>query len=188
MEALEYFVKLHDDGIIPKSVFLGTEDPSALFKAGQLATVVQGSWKIYIENITDFEWGVTYMPMQETRASRLGGNFFGVIKGSGKEELAKGFLTWFYQEEQYKTYCETGNYMSAVNTVTPDYANHPEMYEIFTQELEATGTSGSGDSVWDYAEYVGNGLLDAVSYALNAKAALDAFAQDVSDSMSIPLA
>ena len=33
VEALEYFIKLHEDGVMPKSVFLGTEDPSALFKS-----------------------------------------------------------------------------------------------------------------------------------------------------------
>ena len=96
--ALEYFIQLHEDGVMPKSVFLGTEDPSALFKSGQLAAAIQGSWKIsdYTENITDFEWGVTYMPIGTQRANRLGGNFFCAIKDSGKEEQAKEFLKWFY--------------------------------------------------------------------------------------------
>ena len=194
VEALEYFIKLHEDGVMPKSVFLGTDDPSALFKSGQLATVIQGSWKIsdYSENISDFEWGVTYMPIGTQRANRLGGNFFCAIKDSGKEEQAKEFLKWFYDYDNFKIYCEKGNYMSGLNNVTPDYSVHPEMYEIFEQELAASGDAGAGDNAWDYADVVGNLLLDDVCAALNgdmtAQEAMDSFAQEVSDEMGIPLA
>ena len=194
VEALEYFIKMHEDGIMPESVFLGTEDPSALFKSGQLAAAIQGSWKIsdYSENITDFEWGVTYMPMGTQRANRLGGNFFCAIKDSGKEDMAKDFLKWFYDYDNFKVYCEKGNYMSGLNNVTPDYAVHPEMYEIFEQELAASGDAGAGDNAWDYADYVGNLLLDDVCAALNgdvtAQEAMDSFAQEVSSEMDIPLA
>ncbi len=194
VKALDYFVKLHNDGIIPKSVFLGTEDPSALFKAGQLATVMQGSWKIsdYTTNIKDFEWGVTYMPKELQRATRLGGNFFCAIQGSGKEDLAKDFLTWFYTPENFKTYCTKGNYMSALNDVTLDYATHPEMYQLFEQELAASGSAGVGDNAWDYSDKVGNLLLDDVCKALNgdmtSQQAMDSFAKEVSESMEIPMA
>lgn len=194
IKALDYFIKLHNDGIIPKSVFLGTEDPSALFKAGQLATVIQGSWKIsdYTANIQNFEWGVTYMPKEQQRASRLGGNFFCAIQGSGKEDQAKAFLKWFYTPENFKIYCDKGNYMSALNDVTPDYATHLEMYKLFEQELAASGSAGVGDNAWDYSDKVGNLLLDDVCKALNgdmtSQQAMDSFATEVSSAMDIPMA
>ena len=82
--------------------------------------------------------------------------------------------------------------MSGLNNVTPDYSVHPEMYEIFEQELAASGDAGAGDNAWDYADVVGNLLLDDVCAALNgdmtAQEAMDSFAQEVSNEMGIPLA
>ena len=62
--AVSFFKDLHDEGIIPTSVWLGSENPNNLFRTGQVAMHFAGSWMIanYKEEITDFDWGVTYLP------------------------------------------------------------------------------------------------------------------------------
>jgi len=56
-KAVSFFKELHDEGIIPSSVWLGSENPNNLFRTGQVAMHFCGSWMIanYKDQITD-EW------------------------------------------------------------------------------------------------------------------------------------
>ena len=57
--AVSFFKELHEEGIIPTSVWLGSENPNNLFRSGQVAMHIGGTWLIsnYKDEITDFEWG-----------------------------------------------------------------------------------------------------------------------------------
>lgn len=143
--ALEFFVSLFDKNIIPKSSWVGTEDPSAMFKTGKVAVHMSGNWKVadYTENIDDFEWGAVVMPYQENRSSVLGGNFVFAIDGSGVEAEAKEFLSWFYSKEVYTKYCEIGQYLPAQKEITPKYES--DTLEVFAKELESTPSIAGTD-------------------------------------------
>src|SRR5699024_5227639 len=85
-EALEKFVELNDNRIMPKSVWTSGEDPSAMFKSGQVAAYMSGVWQVadFTENIENFEWASVYMPYETTRATNLGGNYNLAFDGSGQ--------------------------------------------------------------------------------------------------------
>ncbi|MBZ4646495.1 MAG: extracellular solute-binding protein family 1 [Clostridia bacterium] len=190
-EALKYFIKLHDDGIIPKSVWLGSEDPSAMFKSGQVAVHMAGNWKIndYQQNIKDFEWGAVYMPKGTIRSSVPGGNFVFAVKGSKVEAEAKEFLKWFYSPEVYKEYCEKGAYMSSRTDVTPKYQYGNEAYAVFNDELKNTPAIAGIDYTNEFSDFVGNLLRDNIEYAMKGektpKKALDDFAAELSKEMGL---
>lgn len=76
--AVSFFKELHDEKIIPDSVWLGSENPNELFRTGQVALHFSGSWMIanYKNEITDFEWGVTYLPKEANRSSVPGGTSY----------------------------------------------------------------------------------------------------------------
>ena len=62
--AIEWFKRMHDEELIPKSVWLGSEKPSELFMGGMVAGSIGGSWDIngYSSSIKDFEWTAVLNP------------------------------------------------------------------------------------------------------------------------------
>ena len=154
--AVNYLKELHDNGIIPTSVWLGSETPASLFRTGQIAAHIGGSWQIanYYSEITDFEWGVTYLPKDATRATVPGGKWLCAFEGSGVEQEAADFIEWISQPEQNAQYCVENYYLSqVVGNESLDYEKGAEFFEIFSQELAATGTQPGAE--WGYQEFTG---------------------------------
>lgn len=87
MNAINFTKGLFDDGLAVSSIWLSGEDANNLFRSGQVAVHISGTWMIqnYNENIKDFEWGVTYMPKGTTRSSVPGGKNITAFKGTGCE-------------------------------------------------------------------------------------------------------
>ena len=50
INAINYFKHLHDEGLVPESVWLGSENPTELFQAGLVACHIGGSWNINTYN------------------------------------------------------------------------------------------------------------------------------------------
>lgn len=181
LESLEFFLNLFETGVMPKSVWIGGEDPSAIFKAGQAAVHMSGNWKIpdYNENIKDFEWGAVLMPYADRRSSVLGGNFVIGIDNTGLEEETAEFLSWFYSPEIYTQYCEMGLYLPGRLGIKPDFSL-PAL-SVFTDEL--ANTPGIAGTDWGKPATVypglswGNALRDNIDLAiagdLTAREALD---------------
>ncbi len=65
--ALQKFIDLNNDGIMPKSVWTSGEDASAMFKSGRVPAYFSGSWQIvdFSNNISNFKWQSVYSPAQE---------------------------------------------------------------------------------------------------------------------------
>lgn len=168
VEALDFFLSLFDSGIMPKSVWVGTEDPSAMFKTGKVAVHMSGNWKIsdYTANIKDFEWDSLLMPKQARRSSVLGGNFVQGVSGQD-DEATLDFISWFYSPEIYKQYCEIGLYLPGRTGVSPDY--DAIGLSTFVKELAATPAVAGSD--WSTASAYpglswGNGLRDNIDLAI----------------------
>ncbi|MDI5790032.1 extracellular solute-binding protein [Bacillus licheniformis] len=66
-----------------KEVLNATQDDLARqFAAGQLAMMINGSWNIErLEEAEDLNYGITYIPKDQTFASALGGENIAVVKG-----------------------------------------------------------------------------------------------------------
>lgn len=180
LASLEFFLSLFERGIMPKSVWVGTEDPSAMFKTGKVAVHMSGNWKIpdYTKNITGFEWDSLLMPKQERRSSVLGGNFVQAVDGTGLEKETLDFITWFYSKDVYETYCETGLYLPGRTGVEPSYKAIG--LSTFVKELAATpaiaGSDWSTGAVYPGLSW-GNALRDNIDLAIvgdqTAREALD---------------
>ena len=164
--AVSFFKELHDDGLIPTSVWLGAENPNNLFRTGQVAMHFAGSWMVsnYKDEITDFEWGVTYMPKDKTRSSIAGGKYIAAFQNSGVEKEAAAFIEWLSQPEQNARYCQENNYLSPVKgNESLEYEYGKEYFELFAKELEATETPASQE--WGYQAFttlVQNDLRDGL--------------------------
>ncbi|MDF2789118.1 MAG: extracellular solute-binding protein [Neobacillus sp.] len=142
-KALEYFFKLNDNKIMPKAVWSAGEDPSSMFKSGQVAAYYSGVWQIkdFEKNIKNFEWASVYMPYEKVRATNLGGNYIVKFEGSGVEEEAQKFIDWLYTKENYQEAASLGGYLPVVDGAEVDYGvgeAGTKAYEIYQNEMASS--------------------------------------------------
>ena len=118
----------------------------------------------YKDEVTDFEWGVTYMPKDKTRSSIAGGKYIAAFQNSGVEKEAAAFIEWLSQPEQNARYCQENSYLSPVKgNESLEYEYGKEYFELFAKELEATETPASQE--WGYQAFttlVQNDLRDGL--------------------------
>lgn len=151
LAAIEYTKHLFDEGIVPKSTWLGGEDPNNMFRSGQVAAHLSGNWIFinYRDNITDFEWGVTYLPTEVTRSSVPGGKQLTAFEGSGMEQEAVDFIMWVTAQEQNAQYCEESLLISPrLDNAELNYSFGSEYFAIMANELDNTVPEASFD--WGY--------------------------------------
>lgn len=190
--AVSFFKELHDEKIIPDSVWLGAENPNELFRTGQVAMHFSGSWMIanYKEAITDFEWGVTYLPKEVTRSSVPGGKYLAAFQGSGVEKEAAEFIEWISQPENNAVYCQENSYLSQVKgNEKLDYDYGAEFFEIFSKELAATGTQPGAE--WGFQAFTGavqGEIKEKLASVLAGNLTIEAYLQDMETLINVTLA
>ncbi|HWR11201.1 MAG TPA: sugar ABC transporter substrate-binding protein [Rectinemataceae bacterium] len=138
--SLRFFKNLHDKGLIPKSVWMGSENPAELFQAGLVACHIGGSWNIntYKQNVKDFEWGAVRMPKGTINSSVPGGKFIATFKGGKNEAEALRLITAFADKEHTSAYVrDTFNLSSRTDTVV-NYPSNSKDFAIFLEELKVT--------------------------------------------------
>lgn len=158
-EALEYFAKLNDDKIMPRSVWLSEDDPSALFKSGEVVAYYSGVWQLadFKANITDFEWASAYMPQQPTRATNLGTNLLAAFDTNGNGEAAKAFISWMYSEKPYATYCKMAAALPSIKDFSVEYEFAQESFDIYNSEISASPAI-SGYQITSQLDWQNRGL------------------------------
>ncbi|MFD0696872.1 ABC transporter substrate-binding protein [Paenibacillus sp. GCM10027628] len=147
VKAAEYFKKLHTDGIMPTSVWLGGDNPNNLFRTGTVAAHFAGNWMISnYKDIQNFEWGVTYMPKGTTRSSVPGGKFAMAFQKSGVEKEATDFINYISSKEVNAKYCTDALFLSPRKDNSKlDYAFGKDMMELFSNELNNTVPAAAQD-------------------------------------------
>ncbi len=156
IQALTFTKELFDKEIVPKSTWLGGEDPNNMFRSGQVAVHLSGNWMLtnYRDNIKDFEWGVTYMPKAKNRSSTPGGKQLAAFGGSGVEKEAVDFILYATSQEANAKYCVESLFLSPrLDNAKLDYPFGKEHFEVFANELEHTVPDASFD--WGYPDFAG---------------------------------
>ncbi|MGJ8455814.1 ABC transporter substrate-binding protein [Pseudothermotoga sp. U03pept] len=76
IEALEFFVKLHDEDLMPKAVWLTGDAPAKYFQNGMAAMYVSGIWMLaQFREQLKFDWGAIMWPYKRQRAVMTGGKY-----------------------------------------------------------------------------------------------------------------
>ena len=181
--AVSFFKELHEEGIIPTSVWLGSENPNNLFRSGQVAMHIGGTWLIsnYKDEITDFEWGVTYLPKEVTRSTVPGGKWLAAFQNTGVEKEAAEFIEWISKAENNAQYCVENSFLSQVKgNESLDYEYGKEFFNIFSQELAATGSQPGAE--WGYQAFTGavqTELKEGIVDVLADKVTVDEFVENM---------
>lgn len=185
LAAIEFTKKLFDDGIVPKSTWLGGEDPNNMFRSGQVAAHLSGNWMLtnYRDNIKDFEWGVTYMPVEKNRSSVPGGKQLTAFAGTGVEQEAVDFILWVTQQEQNAQYCEESLFISPrLDNASLNYSFGSDYFAIFADELANTVPQASFD--WGYpglSAQMGAVLQEEFPQVISGEVSVEELARDVDE-------
>lgn len=156
IEAIKFTKKLFDDGIIPKSTWLGGEDPNNMFRSGQVAVHLSGNWMLtnYRDNIKDFEWGVTYLPTKKCRSSVPGGKQIAAFANSGVEQESFDFIKFATSQGPNAQYCSESLFISPrLDNANIEYDFGSEFFAVFANELANTVPEASFD--WGYPGFSG---------------------------------
>lgn len=191
VNAVEYFIKLHKDGLMPESVWLGGENPNNLFRSGTVAAHFSGNWMISnYRDITDFEWGITYSPIGEIRSSVPGGKYVMAFENSGVEDEAAAFILYLASQEVNAKFTSESLFISPrKDNAVLDYEYGKEMFAVFANELDNTPAAAARD--WAQQEIlpkVQNEIRDSIVEVLlgnvTAKDALDDVAVKINEAIA----
>jgi alpha-1,4-digalacturonate transport system substrate-binding protein len=173
LDALNFFKKIHDDGLVPASVWMGSENPQELFQAGLVASHIGGSWVInaYANEVDSFEWAAVQMPKRKIRSSVAGGKFIGSFKGAEHEEAALDLMLHFSDAEHNAMYCRDTFNLSARTDVNIQYPSRSEDFAAMAADLAVTPAITAEDwkspelnKIYSYIrEQIVEGLLGNIS-------------------------
>jgi alpha-1,4-digalacturonate transport system substrate-binding protein len=138
--SLQWFKKMHDENLIPKSVWLGSENPAELFQAGVVACHIGGSWNIstYAKNVTSFEWGAVQMPKAAIRSSVPGGKLVASFKGCAHPREAVDFMVAFADKAHSEVYDKGTMNLSARMDTSIQYPSNEADFAVFSEDLKVT--------------------------------------------------
>lgn len=142
--ALEDFVAMNDDVVMPKSVWTSGADANALFKSGQVVGYWSGVWQVadFADSITGFEWASVPAPAQPVHASDVnaGGIVVAFDNDDARAAAAKQFVEFMYEPENYSKLVATNGFLPVETGLDPDYAfDSPaasEAFDLYLQEIE----------------------------------------------------
>jgi len=137
---LKWFKSLHDKNLLPKSVWLGSENPAELFQAGLVAGHIGGSWNIntYNKNVKDFEWKAVRMPKGEINSSVPGGKFVASFKESKNKNEAFRLMAAFADKQHNELYSRDTFNIPSRNDAKVSYPSNSADFEVFLEELKVT--------------------------------------------------
>jgi alpha-1,4-digalacturonate transport system substrate-binding protein len=152
LDTLNFFKRLHDEGLVPPSVWMGSENPQEMFQAGLVASHVGGSWLInaYNQNVKDFEWAVVRMPKRKINSSVPGGKFIGTFKDSPNKKDALDLIAAFSDKAHNEAYCRDTFNLSARKDANITYKARTKDFAVFTADLNLTPAYTAAD--WKSAE------------------------------------
>jgi len=86
IEAMKFFLKIHDENLMPKAVWISGDAPVKYFQNGLSAMYLSGTWMLpaFAEQL-DFEWGAIPMPVKRERYTYSGGKLIVPLTEEGVE-------------------------------------------------------------------------------------------------------
>ena len=140
IETIRFIKKLHDQELMPRSVWMGSENPAELFQAGLVACHIGGSWNInaYNQNVKNFEWGAVKMPTAKTASSVVGGKFIASFKGAAHPAEAASFMKVFSDRDHTARYARDTFNISARMDNQINYPSNTGDFQVFSDELKVT--------------------------------------------------
>lgn len=138
IETFSFLKKMYKETMSPGNSLKSSDDYNMLFTSGNVGMLINGNWMIpkFESDMKDFEFGVTYMPVNESASSDLGGNGLAISKDTEHADAAKKFLSFMGEKENMKLFVEQGLFLPSRNDISDfNYQiENPEMMNVFIEQ------------------------------------------------------
>lgn len=140
IDTINMLKRFQDEGLMPKSVWLGSENPSELFTAGLVASHIGGSWNIntYNKGVSDFRWCAVNSPKGKINSSTPGGKFIACFKDSANKKAAMDLMAAFSNKENNEKYCADTFNLSSRTDTNVQYVSNSDDFKVFQADLMKT--------------------------------------------------
>ncbi|WP_158088758.1 ABC transporter substrate-binding protein [Thermoactinospora rubra] len=140
-QALAFTKSFYDKGLMPKNMLVKTSNsPDLVFPSGKISMAFAGDFLLpdITTRVTDFEFGVTFLPRGAAGAAAdLGGNAIAVTTQSANPEAAAQFAKFLASPENMKMFCEKTTVLPVRKDLAAaklDYAVRPDLMPVFQQQ------------------------------------------------------
>ncbi len=138
-KALDFTKSFFDKGWVPPTSSVKSSGyADSVFAEQTAAMAFVGSFLVPdMEYFNEFEWGATFMPVDERGATDLGGNALVATAGTDSPDLAAKFLKFMVQEDSMESFCAQTNELPTLLSLTDKeipYTTRPDLMPIFVQQ------------------------------------------------------
>lgn len=144
--AIAELKKLHDDGSMPKDLFLqaGSKYKAAndIFLAQQVPVYISGNWQVAaLSTKAQFEWAAVPNPCQERCGGFPGGKFMIGFKQAKHHELAAEFIAFMNSKEAQEHMAKKANFLPTRNDLVKSgiaYEKRGDDMKVFLGDIAKT--------------------------------------------------
>ncbi|QHC57492.1 sugar ABC transporter substrate-binding protein [Rathayibacter sp. VKM Ac-2760] len=138
-KALDFTKSFFENGWVPPTSSVKSATyADAFFTEQSVAMSFVGSFLVPdVDNLADFEWAATPMPVDERGATDLGGNALVATADSDNPELAAEFLAFMTEADNMAAFCAATNELPTRTDIDPasiDFAVRPDVMPVFVEQ------------------------------------------------------
>lgn len=138
-QTLDMFETWFEEGLCPNNTSLKGQYVDLIFPSQTIAMISAGSFLVPTleTDVTRFEYGVTYLPQDQSMSTDLGGNAVVATQLTEKPELAAKFLEFLANQQNMKRFCEATNLLPTRNDLVEqnlDYEIRPDLMPVFVDQ------------------------------------------------------
>ena len=183
-ESMTYLKDLMDKGYISKECINWTQaDAWNQFCAGKAAFAECGTWHLAQTDAINgaFEYDFTLLPTGDegTSTSTIGGENFGVCKGSENKEACAKFLEWLCSQENEAKWAAVGGKIPTRQDATAEYTFEQDGFKVFTDEMNYAQARGPHAEWPSISEAVYTATQSVIVDGTSAKDALETAAAKI---------
>jgi multiple sugar transport system substrate-binding protein len=140
VETLVWTQSWFKEGLVPPSTSVkSSEQTQNLFANGTIAMLLGGDWQIPFlqQNMTKYQWDVTYMPRDVALASDLGGNCLAISRDSKHPDVAADFLKFVVNEDNMRAFVTSAQFLpvrAALMQQQLEYALRPDAMKVYVEQ------------------------------------------------------
>lgn len=187
-DGIQRWIDLGEKGLSPDLQTLTDTQDKDLFKAGKIAMLYAGSWRIpefFSDEAISAKVDVEVMPLIKERAATIHGLSYCLAKGSKNKDQALDFLAFLGSEEVNQMWAENGTVIPANNKVLDVWKeSYPDKnLDAFIKELEYSVPYPVSNNTPVWNEMESDAINEMYSFERPVKEALADLANNMNDAL-----
>ncbi|MWV48621.1 extracellular solute-binding protein [Rathayibacter sp. VKM Ac-2803] len=169
-KAVDFTKSFFENGWVPPTS--SVKSPAyadSLFTEQTTAMAFVGSFLVPdVDNLADFEWTATPMPVDERGATDLGGNALVATADTDNPELATAFLSFMTEADNMAAFCAATNELPTRTDIDPasiDFQVRPDVMPVFAEQATTITPSDVKQLTSPFLAEISVGMQDQLEEA-----------------------